>query len=97
MKWLFIAIFYISMLSSISCDEIQKKRITVALSERRPFVTVDENKLGGLDVSIIENFAKKLKLEVNYVQINESLNLVFDKDGFNQTKIRNMLRYRSLN
>lgn len=72
-----------------------ERKITVAISERRPFVTVDQNgRQSGLDVSIIENFAKKFHFQVEYVKINQSLNSVFSMKDFNENKIQQVLRYR---
>lgn len=54
------------------------REITVALSERPPFVIFDRNGTpNGLDVLIIKNFAKKLKLQIDFLIVNTSLNQVF--------------------
>lgn len=56
--------------------------IKVALSERKPFAIVDQNgKPNGLDVQIIENFAKKLNLRLEYFFVNLSLNYVFANEN----------------
>lgn len=50
----------------------------------QPFVIFDEetSTLKGLDVDIINNFAKKYNFHVDFVIANESLNGAFS-DGFN--------------
>lgn len=54
--------------------------ITVALSERKPFVILDGNATPtGLDVLIIENFARKFNLKIKYIIMNTSMNDIFIK------------------
>lgn len=57
-------------------------RINVMVSQAEPFVFIDNatQKLNGLDVKIIENFAKRVNLQVNYIITNESLNEVFSTE-----------------
>lgn len=71
--------------------------ITVALSEQKPFVSFDENGSPyGLDVSIIENFVKKLNLQANYVVINTSLNYIFSNEKtFNSYLVGSSLKYEN--
>lgn len=54
-------------------------RISVAVSERNPFVVFDQNggQSIGLDVSIVKNFAKKFGFEIDYTVLNASLNYIF--------------------
>lgn len=71
-----------------------KQKITVALSERKPFVFHDQNGiLKGLDVSIIESFAKKHNLLINYVFVNVSLNYVFTNEDFTSLPAHVNFRY----
>lgn len=69
-------------------------RITVALSEQFPFVFLDQNETPkGLDVLIIENFAKQLYVQIDYVIFNSSLNYVFaNKKHFSAFYVQNNLR-----
>lgn len=58
-----------------SIDKHPNREITVALSERKPFVILNQNEAPkGLDVLIIENFASKNNLRIKYRVINSSLN-----------------------
>lgn len=58
-----------------------KNRIAVTLSERKPFVKIDQNGSPvGLDVLIIQNFAHRFKLSVEYFIINDSLNSIFSNE-----------------
>lgn len=58
-----------------------KKTVTIALSERKPFVTFDQNGMPtGLDVSIINNFAQKFNLQISFLIVNVSLNFVFARE-----------------
>lgn len=69
-------------------------KITVTLSERKPFVFLNENGAPkGLDVLIIENFARKLNLKIDYFIVDSSLNYIFtDKNYFNATRDQTSLR-----
>lgn len=69
------------------------REIRVMASQMKPFVFYDKNTLKGLDIDIIENFAKKFKLKVKYITKNKSLNEAFStQDGFDRFKqsIRNV-------
>lgn len=69
----FICIFDVQSNESI-------KKISIMFSNRQPFVianSLSEAKTKRLDVSIIENFSKKFNLKTEYIQSNDSLNLVF--------------------
>lgn len=76
-----------------------EQKITVALSERRPFVILDQNGTPkGLDISIIENFAKKFHLQIDYIVINSSLNYVFaNEESSIASSIFNDLKYVIMN
>lgn len=52
-------------------------RIVVGFAKREPFIYANKfGTLKGLDVSIMENFARKLKLKLEFVEQNFSLNEV---------------------
>lgn len=74
------------------------RRITVALSEQIPFVILNQNKTPtGLDVLIIENFAEKFHLQIDYVIFTSSLNYIFSNEKiFGEFSIENNLRYISI-
>src|SRR5215468_785866 len=56
--------------------------ITVTLSERKPFVILNENgQPQGLDTLIIENFAHKFNLKIKYFVVNTSLNYIFSNEN----------------
>lgn len=57
---------------------LEKHKITVAVSERKPFVVIDQSgKPKGLDVLIIEHFARKFNLHIDFIIVNASLNYIF--------------------
>lgn len=70
-------------------------KISVMLSERNPFVFFNENGTPvGLDISIIENFAQKFHLRIDYIVINSSLNEIFSNEkNFNASSILNDIKY----
>lgn len=57
------------------------ERIIVGYSKREPFVyTNKDGTLRGLDVMIMENFAGKLNLKLEYVEHNISLNEISNNE-----------------
>lgn len=57
------------------------KEIVVAFSERPPFVFQDQNgALKGLDILIVENFAKKSNLKIKYKKFTGSLNAMLNRE-----------------
>ena len=79
----------------LSAELGSDRRITVAISERIPFVILGRNRTSmGLDVQILENFAKKFHLQIDYVIINSSLNCAFSNgQHFRSFSIQTNLRY----
>lgn len=71
-------IFSLFFLKLIITEELSiepKKRITVGFFKREPFIyTNNIGKLMGLDVVIMENFARKFNFELKYIEHNISLN-----------------------
>lgn len=62
------------------------REITVMVSNQaEPFVIYESNRklLKGFDVEIMDNFAKKLRLTVKYIMVNESLNEIFSSADVN--------------
>lgn len=83
--WQILVFFGILFAGGVASQEHElprsNKEIVVAFSKRPPFVFYDENgALRGLDVSIIENFAKKFNFRIKYNEFNESLNEVFSRE-----------------
>lgn len=67
---------------SLTSNPIQK--ITIMASQAKPYVYEEKRSFRGLDVDIIENFAKKHNLKTEYVSANEPLRSVFNsEDRFN--------------
>lgn len=56
------------------------EKIKVMASHRVPFVIRGENLLRGLDIDIVENFAKKHQLKMEYFTPNETLHEIFDSE-----------------
>lgn len=83
---------YINLVFGVKA--VEENKITVTLSGRKPFVILNSDGAPkGLDVLIIENFAKKLNLQIDYSVVNRSQNNIsVDRDYSNvfpdQTSIR---------
>lgn len=77
-KMLSLLIFLIEILCVISTSlekSTNRKIIVAVLSERKPFTIIDEiGPPNGLDALMIENFARKFNFQVEYIDINSSLN-----------------------
>lgn len=75
--------------------KLQQFNITVAFWEQKPFVNIDENgKPNGLDVQIIENFAKKYDFHINYISLNSSLNYNFaNEESFKVFSHQDVFRF----
>lgn len=70
-------------------------KISVAVSEQKPFVILDPNggSPKGLDVLIVENFAKKFNFKIDYYILNASLNYIFvDKKHLNRFPVETILK-----
>lgn len=64
-------------------------KIAVVLSERNPIVALNQNRTPkGIDILIIENFARKLNLKVDYFLVNTSLNHSLFSSFPDQTPLR---------
>lgn len=55
--------------------------ISVMVSPSKPFAFYENGLFKGLDVNIVENFARKFKLKIQYILANESLNEIFLTEG----------------
>lgn len=101
LTWLFLFILEISSIGIVFTENQRFsqtrpiRKIKVSLSERRPFVVLGQNgKAKGLDVIIIENFAAKYNLQLEYFHLNLSLNFVFaNKDNFKALPMDTLLGY----
>lgn len=70
---LFIVSLKIWCVISIPSGNSTTQKIIVAVEQRKPFSIVNENgTLSGLGVQIIDQFARKLNLAVDYLVINSS-------------------------
>lgn len=77
-------LFYVVLFNCVKAVEKQafsklrpKKKITVTLSGRKPFVILNSNGAPkGLDVTIMENFAKRLNFGIDYSLVNGSQNYI---------------------
>lgn len=74
-------VFFIIGINSIFAKATSEK-IKIMYSHQAPFVIKSDldGSLKGLDISIMENFAKKMNLHIEYIQSNESLHSVFNSD-----------------
>lgn len=74
----------ISILTFLSnfLDVASINQLKIMASPIEPFVIYNPNQstLIGLDVKIIENFAKRFNLETNFIITNESLLEIFSSD-----------------
>lgn len=76
--WLIVSL-KIWCVISIPLNESTNKKIIVAIAQRKPFTIINENgPPSGLDVQIIDQFARKFNLKVDYLFINPSLRSKFD-------------------
>lgn len=64
--------------------------LRVMVSQSEPFAIHDSNRqsLKGLDVKMMDHFARKLHLEVKYIIANESLNVEFSLDDHTEHSMR---------
>lgn len=81
MQDLSFSILIITFLSNF-IDVTSINQVTIMASPIEPFVVYNPNqsKLIGLDVEIIENFAKKFNFEVKFIMTNESVLEIFSSD-----------------
>lgn len=79
---MFQILFSIQIANSLS---FEGRKITVAIAEQKPFTEFDEDGVPkGLDVKIIENFAMKYHLQVDFVNINLSMNKMFASERISE-------------
>lgn len=95
--WLILwwKILFIGIIASEECAASRShKEIVVAFSKKPPFVYQNQNGvLKGLDILIIENFAKKAKLRVKYKEFNGSLNAMLNREEtFENVLLSSILR-----
>lgn len=86
------------LLNSVEVAPINQ--LTIMASPIEPFVAYSPNQstLIGLDVKIIENFAKQFKLETKFIVTNESLLEVFSSDQRTASFLRSVKHlYESIN
>lgn len=71
-----------------SVNSNSSNEILVGFLMRKPFVFRNEaGALEGLDVLMIENFAKKFNLHVNYLEYNTSTIELFNKEEIIENEI----------
>lgn len=91
---LFEILLFVSAEYSSSDANIDYNKITVTVSEQKPFVKINQHGAPtGLDVHIINAFAKKFNLPVDYSIINDSLNYILcNKQHYDALPIQTILR-----
>lgn len=68
----------IGLNQSLVSNPIQK--LIIMASQAKPYVYEQKQSFRGLDIDIIENFAKKHNLKIEYVSASESLREVFGSE-----------------
>lgn len=83
-KFTIVIVFFTLKLVEMKSD----RKITVLISQTKPFAFRENGVFKGLDVNIVENFAEKYKLKIRYIVATESLNELFstERDFENDTK-----------
>lgn len=91
---LFEIILVVSAEYMSSDANIDYNKITVTVSEQKPFVKINQHGAPtGLDVHIINAFARKFNLSVDYSIINDSLNhILCNKRYYDALPIQTTLR-----
>lgn len=79
-NWLIIALWITLSFFVIA----SAREITVMVSQMKPFAYYEENSFKGIEIDILENFGKRFKLNIKYLEANETLNEIFS--NHNQTK-----------
>lgn len=65
----------------VSTEHHFDRKITVAIPTRNSIAVLDRNAIPrGLDVLIVENFAQKFDLQIDYIVINSSLDRVLSNE-----------------
>lgn len=80
---------------SYSMEKNSNHIINILVSEQKPFVIIEPTlEIRGLDVLIIENFAQKHNLNINYILGNLSINNFFANEAsFNELSTQIDLKY----
>lgn len=73
---IFLTFLFMKSITTGKLSSVEpSNRIVVGFSNRQPFVyTNTKGKLQGLDVLVIQNFARKFNFTINYIEYNISLN-----------------------
>ena len=69
--------YFIGIIAFFTVYSSEARRITVMVAKSDDRV----ESLKGLDVQVIENFAKKMKLQLKYIVTNKTLGTVFDLEA----------------
>ena len=97
MSWLFGILFISFFLVSViaTSDLIRPtERIVVGFLKREPFIYANRfGTLKGLDISIMDNFASKYNLELEFVEQNISLN---EMSNNNELFSENYIQHKGL-
>lgn len=90
--WLWFSILSnIILLTSVRTEN----KLTVAFTEQKPFVILNQNGTpSGLDVLIVQNFAKHFNFELKFLPINQSLSSIFsDGRHLEDSSFQQILKY----
>lgn len=88
-------LFGLYLAVAISTEGYSEAKLSVAFSERKPFLTFNpDGSIRGVDVSILNNFARKFNLNIEYQFVNTSLNYILSsEEKLTNFAKRNILRY----
>lgn len=91
---LYFVLFILILTTSAFCVDLppgtnSKQTITIMASQAKPYVYAQTKSLKGLDVDIMENFAKRQNLKIDYIIADQPLKEVFCSEdrfyNFSQT------------
>lgn len=93
--------YSILLLDIVACFgvKIHTDKLTVLSFDQKPLTAKLQDKaLGRLEKLIIENFAHKFKLDIDYFTVNESLSFIFaNEENLNAFSNISLLRYSVAN